>query len=169
MRLRTLDAVIREVVLKKIIVAVVGLGLTATGTAALDAKVEKDIAADPRAVWTAIGDFCGISTRHPVVAKCVQSEKDGKTFRELTLKDGAKLLEELVSFDKTAMSYTYTILEGPLPVANYKSTLSVTAADKGSKLTWMGQFDANGAPDADAVKIITGIYEGGAAELAKSK
>lgn len=151
-----------------LIAATIGALVCSTGAEALEAKVEKPLAADAISAWAAVGDFCGISKWHPVVAKCEMSEKDGKTLRTLTLKDGAKLLEQLVTFDKAAMSYTYTIIEGPLPVKNYKSTLSVKPAGSASSLTWMGSFDANGTTDAEAVKIITGIYEAGAGELAKA-
>ena len=145
------------------------ISLGASSASALDAKVEKAMASDAAMAWAAIGDFCGISKWHPAVTKCELSENDGKTFRTLTLKDGAKLLEQLVVFDKAAMSYTYTIVEGPLPVKNYSSTISVKSAGKASTLSWMGKFDANGATDAEAVKVITGIYEAGAGELAKAK
>jgi hypothetical protein len=151
------------------IIGLAGLAISATSASALEAKVEKDAAAGASAVWTAIGGFCGIATWHPAVAKCVLLEKDGKSYRELTLKDGARLLEELVQYDKAAMTYSYTIVEGPLPVANYRSTLSVADDGKGSKITWTGSFDAKGAADADAVKTISGIYEAGASELAKVK
>ena len=68
------------------------------------------------------------------------------------------------------MSYSYTIETSPLPVANYKSTLKVVPKDKGSTIEWSGNFDAKGAPDADAVKVITGIYEAGVGALvAKAK
>lgn len=143
--------------------------LGAASAFALEAKVEKTLAVDAASGWAAVGDFCGISKWHPVVAKCETSEKDGKTFRTLTLKDGAKLLEQLVAFDKAGMSYTYTIVEGPLPVKNYKSTISVKPAGSTSTLSWAGTFDANGAADADAVKTITGIYEAGAGQLVKTK
>jgi Polyketide cyclase / dehydrase and lipid transport len=150
------------------IAAIVGALVFATGAEALEAKVEKALTADAMTAWAAVGDFCGISKWHPVVAKCELSEKDGKTFRTLTLKDGAKLLEQLVTFDKPSMSYTYTIVEGPLPVKNYTSTLSIKPAGSASSLSWTGSFDANGAADAEVVKIITGIYEAGAGELAKA-
>jgi hypothetical protein len=128
---------------------------------ALDAHVSKPTPADPADAWAAIGDFCGIANWHPAVTTCELSEKDGATYRTLTLKDGAKLLEKQVSFDAKAMSYSYTIEDGPLPVANYKSTLKVVPAGKGATIDWSGSFDAKGALDADAVKTISGIYEGG--------
>jgi hypothetical protein len=138
---------------------------------ALDAHVAKATPASAAEAWAAIGDFCGIAAWHPAVATCVPSEKDGATYRTLTLKDGAKLIEKQVSFDAKAMSYTYTIEDGPLPVANYTSTLKVVPGDKGATIDWSGSFDAKGAPDADAVKAIAGIYDGGVdaliAKLAK--
>ena len=136
---------------------------------ALNVKVEKPLPSNAAAAWKTVGDFCGIAKWHPAVEACKLSEKDGKTFRELTLKGGAKLLEELVRFDDAGKSYTYTIVEGPLPVANYKSTLSIEPAGATSSLSWTGTFDAKGAPDAEAVKTITGIYQAGAEALAAKK
>jgi hypothetical protein len=60
-------------------------------------------------------------------------------------------------------------VESPLPVANYKSTISVKPSGKTSKLLWVGSFKSKGAPDAEAVKAITGIYQAGADSLAKTK
>lgn len=133
---------------------------------ALEARVSKETQSSPAAVWAAIGDFCGISTWHPAVAKCELSTKDGATFRTLTLKDGAKLLEKQTGFDANAKNYSYTIEEGPLPVANYKSTLKVTGTEGAAVIDWSGNFDAKGAAGAEAVKIITGIYSAGADALA---
>jgi hypothetical protein len=146
------------------------VALPAAQAMALDARVAKDTKASAAAAWAAVGDFCGIASWHPAVAKCEMSTKDGATFRTLTLKDGAKLLEKQTAFDAAAMTYSYTIEEGPLPVANYKSTLKVMPKGDGATIDWSGTFDAKGAADADAVKTITGIYEGGVdALLAKAK
>ena len=141
-----------------------------TGAMALEAKVAKDSTASPEAAWAAVGDFCAIGTWHPAVEKCEVSTKDGVTFRTLSLKGGGTILEKQINFDKGKMSYAYTIEESPLPVANYKSTLKVVPKDKGSTIEWSGSFDAKGAPDADALKVITGIYEAGVGALvAKAK
>ena len=50
---------------------------------------------------------------------------------KVTLGDGAMIVEELVAWDDDAMSYTYTAVEGPLPVDNYESTITVTEAGEG--------------------------------------
>jgi Polyketide cyclase / dehydrase and lipid transport len=106
-----------------------------------------------------IGGFCGIGDWHPAVEKCVLSA-DGKQ-RTLSLKGGGTLVEGLESVDNANHTYTYTILSGPLPVTNYHSTISVSPDPKGSSLKWIGKYDAKGAPDADAKKVIDGIYEAG--------
>jgi Polyketide cyclase / dehydrase and lipid transport len=162
-------ALVSKTNFKAILLTTTLVGLFSASAIALEAKVEKSVAASAEKVWVAVGDFCGIASWHPAVAKCVLSEKDGKSFRELTLKDGARLLERLEAIDKTAMSYTYSIVEGPLPVKNYTSTLSVKADGTNSKLSWVGTFEANGKPDADVINLIAGIYDGGTTELAKTK
>ncbi len=134
---------------------------------ALDVKKSVDVAAAPDAVWKAVGDFCGIGTWHPAVEKCELQQKDGKTFRLLSLKGGGTILEQQSAWDDAAHSYGYTIVESPLPVANYASTLSVTANGTGSTITWVGQFDAKDAPDDKAKEVIAGIYDAGLAGIAE--
>lgn len=156
--------------MKKILATIIAVCAFSHSAYALDAKVEKNSTASAASVWAAVGDFCGIAKWHPAVAKCVLSEKDGKTFRELTLGDGGKIFEEQVSFDAAKMTYTYKILESVLPVSNYQSTLSVVANGDGSTVSWGGTFDAKeGSTDEDAVKTMTGVYTAGVEALAKTK
>ena len=119
----------------------------------------------PAQAWAAIGEFCGIGDWHPAVEKCVLSEKDGKPLRTLSLKGGGTIVEELVARDDAEMSYTYAILESPLPVANYESTIRMSRSG-GTVIVWTGTFDAKGAPDAKAVAVIEGIYQAGLDSLA---
>ena len=132
---------------------------------ALDSSITAASTLAPDALWKKVGDFCGIGNWHPAVEKCALSA-DGKQ-RTLSLKGGGTIVEALEKMDDAAHSYTYTILSGPLPVANYHSTISVSADASGSKLSWMGKYDAKGAPDADAKKVIDGIYAAGAGALTK--
>ncbi|GJE27777.1 SRPBCC family protein [Methylobacterium organophilum] len=128
---------------------------------ALEVTKTAEVAAPPAKVWKTIGTFCGIGDWHPAVEKCTLAEKGGKTVRTLSLKGGGEIVEEQVSRDEKKMDYTYTILQSPLPVSDYKSTLSVAPNGAGSKLTWTGSFKAKGAPDAKAQEVIDGIYEAG--------
>ena len=68
--------------------------------------------------------------------------------------------------DDAGRSYTYAILESPLPVADYESTIRVLD-EGGTVIAWNGTFAAKGAPDADAVAVIAGIYDAGLASLAE--
>lgn len=152
--------------MKTFAMVVIATALSATSALAIDVSKSVDVAAAPEAAWKAIGDFCGIATWHPAVAKCELSAKDGATMRLLTLQDGAKIFEKQLSFDGAKKSYAYAIVDaGPLPVANYESTLAVTAKGSGSTITWTGKFDAKGADDAKAAEAIGGVYAGGLESL----
>ena len=139
--------------------------LFATPAFAVESSVSATSASAPAAVWAKIGDFCGIGKWHPAVAKCALSAED--KIRTLDHKGGGVIHERQEARDDSAYSYSYSIVDGPLPVANYLSTLSVTPDGAGSKLTWTGKYDAKGVSDADAKKVIDGIYQGGLDALVK--
>ena len=133
---------------------------------ALDAAKTIDVAAPPAKVWATIGDFCGIGQWHPAIEKCAPSTKGDKPIRTLSLKGGGTIVEEQVSRDDQKMDYTYAIVESPLPVSDYKSTIMVAPSGSGSKVTWSGSFKAKGADDAKAKEAIDGIYESGLTAIA---
>ncbi|RAI00974.1 SRPBCC family protein [Acuticoccus sediminis] len=135
--------------------------LVAGPSLAADAARSVTTSAAPAAAWEAVGDFCAIATWHPAVAKCELSEHDGTMRRTLSLEGGGTIVEDLVGRDDDAMEYTYKIIESPLPVANYESTIVVTADGDGSRIDWTGSFDPSGASEDEAVKVIDGIYEAG--------
>ena len=148
--------------MKKLCLVATITALSASSVSALEAHYSKDTPAPAAKAWATVGsDFCGIASWHPAVEYCELSQKDGVTQRTLTLKGGGTILEQLVEQDDKTMSQTYVILEGVLPVANYKSTLKVVPKGEGSTYDWVGTFDAKGAKDAEAVKTITGVYTDG--------
>lgn len=140
--------------------------LCATPALALEAKKQVKVDASPDEAWAAVGEFCAIAVWHPAVENCVLSQINGRPMRTLSLKGGGTIVEEEVSRDDASRTYTYAIVESPLPVDNYQSTIHVVE-DGGTVIAWEGTFDAKGAPDADAVAVIEGIYEGGLDSLAK--
>lgn len=119
------------------------------------------VAANPAVVWNTIGDFCDIDDWHPGIVSCSLEARDGAVHRRLTLGDGAPVLEQLVS-SQADMSYTYKIIEAPLPITNYVSTLSVTAGNP-TTVTWEGTFKSD-VPDMEGA--IQGLYDGGLEALA---
>jgi mxaD protein len=137
------------------------------------------IKATPDQVWAVVKDFDSLDKWHPAFAKDVLikgSNNTQGTVRELTIKDGPSFQEELLKFSEKAHSYTYRIIDSPLPISDYKSTLTVKAGKDGATVvTWVGHFKrknpADAPPeaesDAGAVKLITGVYQGGLSNLKK--
>ena len=150
--------------------ALAALGLFAVATSVQAAVIKssnsKTTSQSVDAVWTKIGDFCGIANWHPAVAKCELSAD--KKDRTLTLKGGGTIVEHLVRWSDKMHSYTYKIVSSPLPVEDYESTIHVSGAKSGSGsvISWHGHYKAKGAADADAKKAIDGIYESGLTALA---
>jgi Polyketide cyclase / dehydrase and lipid transport len=153
--------------MKRLILAGAALLATTAFAHAVDVSRTVSSPAAPDAVWAKIGDFCGIAKWHPAVEKCEMAEKDGATWRTLSLKGGGTIIEKQLSRDDKTMSYSYAITESPLPVQNYQSTIAVAGNGSGSTIVWLGKFDAKGATNEEAAKVMAGIYEAGLAELAK--
>lgn len=120
-------------------------------------------------VWEVIGGFNALPDWHPAVEK---SEIEGEggvkgTLRRLSLAGGAgTIVERLDEIDENERRYSYSILQGPLPVANYQATIRVVDDDgKGCTVEWSSKFDPSGTPEADAVNAIEGIYKAGLENL----
>jgi Polyketide cyclase / dehydrase and lipid transport len=97
---------------------------------------------------------------------------DGRTpgsVRLLITKDGGQFTEELVAFDAAARSYQYRIIESPAPVTDYVSTIQVKETQGGSTVVWSSQFNVKaGSSEADAKKLISGVYRAGLDNLASA-
>jgi hypothetical protein len=111
----------------------------------------------PEALWAVVGAPGKISTWHPAIA---MSSVEGST-RRCTLADGAMVLEEITSHDDGELRYSYRIVDSPLPVSDYTSTLRVQPNGDGARLTWESQFQVVGAPEADVENMIRGLYQAG--------
>ena len=133
----------------------------------LEIKREMEVAAAPAEVWAVIGEFGAIAEWHPACVASSAEDAGGETRRSITIADGGRIVEKLESHDAAAHSLSYSILEGPLPVDDYLSHMSVAARDGGSTIHWSGRFRAKGAPDETAMEVIGGIYDMGLAALKK--
>ena len=138
----------------------------------LTVSKEAVIAMAPAELWKKVGDFNGLNTWHPAIATSEVVKGNNNevgAHRKLTLSDGAVIVEELAARDDAGMTLTYTILEGPLPVTDYRSTITVVAEGDGqSKLSWSSTFKpATGTEPAKAQEVIGGVYQAGLDSLAK--
>ena len=88
-----------------------------------------ELPAPAKAVWKTLGDFDGAQRYLAVVERCELAHHDGSTERVLHLKGGGNVREPRVLSCDEDRSLRYTIVESPLPVADYVSTLRVDPVD----------------------------------------
>ena len=120
------------------------------------------LSASADAVWGRIGDFGTLHAWHPAIEK---TEMDGSgvgATRNLFLAGGGNVIERLESEDAAGRGYSYVFVESPIPVDNYQATIKVVDNGDGScTVDWSSSFDPDGVPEAEAVGIISGIYQAG--------
>lgn len=135
------------------------------GAAEVSRSVTVD--ADASAVWQVVGPFCAIADWYPGIETCSEEEIGGATHRRLGTADGGEFLEEELAHDDAGMSYSYAIIEGPLPVQDYESTLSVDESGGGAVITWKSTFEPKGATAEEATTVMVGVYDAGLEALQK--
>lgn len=125
-----------------------------------------DLNVSPKELWDIIGGFNTLPDWHPAVEKS-ELENEGET-RKLSLAGGGTIIEKLVKKSDTERLYTYSIIDSPLPINNYTATLRVKDDGKGnSTVEWSSEFNADGVPENEAMKVIEGIYQAGFDNLKK--
>ena len=143
----------------------VGYAASALAAGTISVKEEVELAAPPSKTWATINDFRGWQNWHPAFASTEITKGHGNakgSVRVLTTRDGAKFIEELVSYDAVAHSFQYRILESPLPISGYVSTIEVKDAKEGSRIIWSSTFSVNpGASDEEIRKTIAAVYRAG--------
>ena len=115
------------------------------------------------AVWSKVGDFCAIQEWHPAIAKCEAYDDHGTFYRNLTLGDGATILEKHAGEEDH--SYTYFIKKSPLPVKAYKANFKAEGDDSKTTITWSTRFKAKDATDEEAKGVIEGIFDAGLSSI----
>jgi hypothetical protein len=146
---------------KLALIALAALLLGSASAFAITVKKRTEAPGLPPEIWAIVGDFCAIKTWHPVVEDCVETKEGDVIFRTLSLKGGGTIKEKLTGKDD--LSYSYEIVESPLPVKNYKSKLWLEVDDEPDRsvIYWQSDFDANGASDDDAKAKITDVLAAG--------
>lgn len=120
----------------------------------------------PDKVWELIGGFNALPDWHPAVEKSELQEEG--SMRKLSLAGGGTIIEKLEKVDENERTYTYSIVDSPLPVANYTATIRVRDDGSGNTtVEWIGEFNPEGATENEAVEVIQGIYQAGLDNLKK--
>jgi mxaD protein len=177
---------IKSAIMGSLSILACGIGWAATSGAQANAgapqlSVTKTITINAPAdkVWNAVKDFDALNTWHPAVDKdeiVVGKNNRVGAERLLTLKGGGTIRERLLRFNPGNRSFAYEIVEGVIPVSDYRSRLVVKSADDNkSTVVWSGRFKrkntganpADNENDKTAVDTISGVYQGGLDNLKK--
>ena len=123
-----------------------------------EVREEGELGVSADEAWKVVGDFVGLIEGMGLPVE-VEGEGIGQT-RKISM-GPAPIVERLEERDEAAKKIVYSIVEGPLPVANYVSTMQLSDAGEGrSKLVWSSTFEPVG-DEATAKQIVSGIYDGG--------
>lgn len=127
------------------------------------AEVSRNILvnAEASAVWQEVGPFCAIADWYPGIETCTEEELDGDLHRRLLTADGGEFLEKQLAHDDHAMSYSYAIMAGPLPVKEYEATFSVEESGDQAVIVWESTFEPDGVSGEEATNIMAGVYDTG--------
>ncbi len=125
-----------------------------------------DLNASADQVWKLIGGFNALPDWHPAIEKSELTEEG--QMRTLSIAGGGTIIEKLEKVDDGAHTYTYSITDSPLPVANYTATITVSGEGDNSTIEWSSDFEPIGGASAeDAMKAVQDIYQAGFDNLKK--
>jgi hypothetical protein len=117
-------------------------------------------------LWQLIGGFGSLPSWVPGIS---QSElTDGERVRHLHDPQGHTFVEKLECYDSAAHCYSYSIVQSPIAVSNYLSTIKVTPINggKGSHVEWSSVYMPVGISEKEAEKIFHDLYSTGLNALA---
>jgi hypothetical protein len=124
--------------------------------------VSRQYSVSPEHMWHRIGDPGSLADWHPALEDTALVE-DGRV-RVNTLVGGGQVVEPII--ERTGRHYTFRIAAGPLPFANFVSTLAVRdAASDGCVVDWRATFEADGVGDAEASELVRTFFEAGLGAL----
>lgn len=118
------------------------------------AYVSAVIGAPIERVWATARDFNGHAAWHPFITE--SHIEDGLApdavgcVRNFVLGNGGHLRERLLALNDVDHSFSYCILESPMPIADYHATFRLTSITEGGGtfVEWQARFDV--APEDEA-------------------
>ena len=95
-------------------------------------------------VWALLGDFSHPDKWMPAVESTTSTGNEKGSTRELHLKAGGTIREELKNLDQEKRMIQYKIIDptdpSVMPVNNYSAKLTVEATNSGTKVEWEAAF-----------------------------
>ncbi len=119
-------------------------------------------------VWAVLRDFNGHDQWHPAVKTSViedglASDMIGAV-RDFQLADGSRIKEQLLSLSDLGHSFSYCILEAPVPLFGYVANVRLKPVTDGSRTFWEWRcaFDPPTHRQRELIKMVSeDIYEAG--------
>lgn len=123
-------------------------------------------------VWRIVRDFNGLPSWTPFVVESrieqnMRADQVG-CIRNFRMRDGGIIRERLLSLSDYDLSYSYAILESPMPVEDYIASLALTPITDGNRTfaAWQADFDCPPEREAALVQQIgTGVFQAGLTAL----
>ena len=133
-------------------------------SAVLDSPIE--------AVWAVLRDFNSHASWHPEVAESeiehFHAPDTVGCVRRFTLRDGARLREQLLALSDRDHALRYGILSSTIPLRDYVATLRLRPVGREARtfVLWEGRFEAPPGRAAEFAELVgQGVYETGLAGL----
>ena len=126
------------------------------------------IQAPVEAVWDVLRDFNGHERWHPAIASSHIEGGDPASrigaVRNFRLRDGSMLREQLLSLSDRDRSFSYCLLEAPIPLMNYVAEVRLKPVTDGNATfwEWKSRFDPPHHRRDELVRLVTqDIYQAG--------
>ena len=120
------------------------------------------------ALWSVLRDFNGHEHWHPIVARSViersQPSDRISCIRRFTLQDGSELREQLLTLSDLEMTFTYCLLDTPIPLFNYVAHVRLLPVTDGNRSFWHweGRFTTPPGREAElAAKVGDEVFANG--------
>jgi len=123
--------------------------------------------------WGLVRNFNDLPKWHPAIASSeieqnLPPDSVGCVRRFQLVDDGGMIREQLLALADDTRSFTYSILESPMPVDNYVATMRFTPITAGDETfaEWTAEFDVTSGPPEDTeLHIGDNVFAGGFAAL----
>ena len=121
-------------------------------------EVRDEIDADVTKVWDLVSDFGGVNRISPDIQSC-EVEGEGIGAVRTINTNGIIIQERLEGLDPVARTFSYSMLEGPIPFKKYLANVKLEESGGGrTKINWAGSFEPAGMPEEQLCQLVEGIY-----------
>lgn len=130
--------------------------------------VKATINAGAKEVWKWVSNFSALDKYVEAISDCTIEGSGIGAVRTLTLQDGGKVKERLEEIDHEKTTLKYSMLDSPMPVANYTGTMQVRElGNNKSEFTWSSEFEVTQGSEKEIKEAMEGLYSLGVDGLNK--